>query len=129
VALCLPALVFASYVTADAVGLTLAVSAVAAGSAALERPTARAQLGFVALTALAALTRVQYVAIAVAFALAALIVQRGRIGRAVASYRVSLAAFALPVVAVFAAGPRRLLGYYSAVLDLGFRPGAIAHWL
>ncbi len=125
----LPALVFASYVTADAVGLTLAVSAVAAGAAALERPTAKIQLAFVALTALAALARVQYVAIAFAFAVAALIVHRGRIARAATAYRITLAAVAIPTTVALGAGPRRILGYYAAVTDLRFHPGAVGHWL
>jgi hypothetical protein len=44
-------------------------------------------------------------------------------------YRLSLGLYAAPVLLVAVLGPKRLLGYYSGVADLGVSPGAIGHWL
>ena len=126
-ALALPSLVYASYATADSLGMTLAVAAVYLGARALEKPTRTAQVGFLALTVLAAFTRVQYVAILVAFAVAAVVVE-GTPLRAIRSYRLLAALAGVPLAAALAAGPSRSLGYYHGVLDfhVGF---AFARWL
>jgi len=126
--LALPGLFFASFVTADAVGLTFAVTAVAAGVVALEKPTWRSQLGFLALAVLATLARVQYVVLPAAFLVGALLVERGRIRTALSAFRLTVALVLLPAVAVLAAGPTRVLGYYSSVADLNVDAGALAHW-
>ena len=60
-------LVFASYVSADAVGLTLAVTATYAGSRAIENPTRGAQIVFLAFAGLAFFARIQYVILFAAF--------------------------------------------------------------
>jgi hypothetical protein len=127
-ALLLPALAFAPYVTADAVALPLALGAVAAGSAALERPAAKLQLAFVGLSGLATLARVQYVVLPAAFGLAALLLQRGSVPRTVRAYRVTLAALAVPAAAALALGPTAVMGYYSGVVDLAVDPVALARW-
>ncbi len=44
-------------------------------------------------------------------------------------YRLSLGLYAAPVLLVAVLGPKRLLGYYSGVADLGVKPSAIGHWL
>jgi len=43
-------------------------------------------------------------------------------------FRLSLIIYAAPLLLVPALGPRRLLGYYSGVADLGIHPLAIGHW-
>ncbi len=129
VSLALPALAFAAFVMADPVGLPLALGAVAAGTMALDRPTRLNQVTFVALAGLATLARVQYVVLPVAFLAASLVVSRGSVRSAVREQRLALGLLALPAVAVLAAGPARVLGYYRGVLDLGLDPVTIARWL
>jgi hypothetical protein len=128
IALASPALVFSAYVTADAVGLPLAVGAITAGTFALERPSARAQLLFVCLAALATFGRVQYVILFPAFAAAALVLSRGSLRTYVGRYRISLALIVLPALAVLATGPARVLGYYGGVLDFGLEPRTVVYW-
>src|SRR5262249_16154491 len=116
-------------ITADAVGLTLAVAAVAAATVALERPTWRGQALFLLLAGAATLTRIQYVALLPAFALAALVVQRGRIGRVLSTYRLIVVLAALGLVGMLGAGPSRALGYYRSVESLRVHPWSLLHWL
>ena len=127
--LLLPTLVYASYVTADALALPLALGAVAAGVAALERPTTRSQLAFLSLAVLATATRVQYVVLPAAFLVAALVVERGSLKQMVRQQRLVVVLLALPALALVATGPAHALGYYSTVLDLRLDPGALATWL
>jgi hypothetical protein len=128
ITLALPALVFSAYVTADAVALPLAVGAITAGVFALERPTVKSQLAFVALAGLATLARVQYVVLFVAFAIAAVLVMRASVRLVIRRYALTFATIALPTLAVLLTGPSRVLGYYRGVLDFGLDPGAIVHW-
>jgi hypothetical protein len=127
--LLLPTLVYASYVTADALALPLALGAVTAGVAALERPSARSQLAFLGLAVLASATRVQYVVLPAAFVVAALVVERGSLRRTLRQQRLVFILLALPALALVATGPSRVLGYYSTVLDLGVDPEALAKWV
>ncbi len=127
--LALPALLFASFITADAVGLTLAVAAVAAGTAALDRPTGRAQIAFAALAGAATATRIQYAVLPIAFAIAALVVEHGRPVRVLATYRFVATLGGVAAVGVLAAGPTRVLGYYRGVASLEIDPLAIGHWI
>ena len=123
-----PPLVYASYLTADAVALPLALAAVLAGSAALSEPTRSRQVWFIVFLGLACFARVQYVALLPAFAVAALVLTRGRPWDAVRRYPLIAGLLAAPVLLAFAAGPGRLLGYYESVLDLSLRPTAMAQW-
>jgi Dolichyl-phosphate-mannose-protein mannosyltransferase len=116
-ALALPSLVYSSYVTADAVGMTLAVTSVYVGVRTLETPTPRWQIAFVALAALTTLARVQYVVLLPAYAAAALIMAHGRPLRALRQQRVAAGLVLLALAAALAAGTRSL-GYYHSVLDL-----------
>jgi Dolichyl-phosphate-mannose-protein mannosyltransferase len=120
-----PSLVYTSYVTADAVAYPLVLAAVYAGVGALARPTARGQLAFLAFAGLASFARVQYVVLPLAYLGAALLVERGRIRR----HAVVLVALVLPLVGALALGPRRVLGYYAAILDLEPTVGNVAHSL
>ena len=124
-----PALLYVSFITADAIAYPLVLGAVYAGVRALERPTARAQVAFVGLSGLAAFARVQYVLLPAAFVVTALAVERARIRTVARRFRVSLGLFAIPALGVLVAGPARLLGYYKGVADLGIDLGEIAHWV
>ena len=125
----LPSLVYSSYVTADAVAYPFALGAIAAGVAALHTPTRRSQVAFVALSFLATFARVQYAVIPIAFALAAVVVDRGHVGVALRRHRLVAVLFGVPALAVVVRGPNRLLGYYDGVLDLHASPVSLAHWV
>ncbi len=125
----LPSLVFSSYVTADAVAYPLALGAIAAGVAALERPTRRNQVAFVALALLATLARVQYAVIPIAFAVTAVVVARGHLGLVLRRHRVVAVLFGVPGLALVALGPHRLLGYYEGILGFEVAPVTLAHWI
>jgi hypothetical protein len=125
-ALALPALIYSSYLTADAVALTFATTAVYTGLRALDTPTTRTQATFLACAGLSTFARVQYVVLFAAFALAALVVAGGRVHRAVRTYRI---AFGVPLVGLGAAVGvgGGALGYYRNVLSLHIGTG-LAHW-
>jgi hypothetical protein len=131
--LALPDLLSASYLTADAVGLTLAVAAVYAAVVALETARTKPQLAFLGLASLATLQRTQYVALFGAFAIAAVAVTRARPLAAVRRYRVTTLAGGLAGAAaalvVAATGPGRMLGYYRHAVDTNVDLGAVGHWV
>jgi hypothetical protein len=124
-----PDLFFASFVLADAVAYPLVLGAVYLGVCALARPTRANQLGFALLAGLATFTRIQYVFLPVVFLAAALVVERWSLRSVWRGFRLSVVLYAAPLALVGALGPKRLLGYYSGVADLGVRPVAIGHWL
>jgi hypothetical protein len=111
VAIAAPDLLFASFVLSDPIAYPLVLTAVLLGVRALERPTARAQAAFVIVSGLAAFARIQYVVLPVAFACAAVALDRRR----VRPYWPVAALLALPGIAVAALGTSRVLGYYSQV--------------
>ena len=114
-AVAIPDLVFASYTLADPVAYPFAMGALAAGVAALDRPTRRTQLLFLTLAFLATFARVQYVVLPAAFVVAALVVDRRRMLK---TQRLPLVLMALPLVVAVALGPARVFGYYSNVTNL-----------
>jgi hypothetical protein len=124
-----PDLFYTSFVLADPLAYLLVLSALYAGVCALSVPSRRSQLAFVALAGLATFARVQYALLPLVFAVAALIVERGSIRRAVVRYRLTLAIFAAPVVLLLALGPTRALGYYSGLAKFHIQPGTILHWI
>jgi hypothetical protein len=129
VAVASPNLFFVSFVLADPLAYPLVLTAVYAAVCALSRPTRRNQLAFVALAALTALTRIQYVLLPVVFVLGALAVERASVRAALRSFRLTWAIFVAPVVGLIVLGPGRVLGYYDSVVSLHVRPGAILHWI
>lgn len=128
IAVASPDLLYSSYLLAEPVAYPLVLGALAAGVSALARPTRRAQLAFVALSALAAFARVQFLVLPVAFVVAALVVERGAVRSVVRNLRLSLGVFAVPVLALAVLGPARLLGYYSGAVHQRLHPGALVHW-
>jgi hypothetical protein len=123
-AVAIPDLVFASYTLADPVAYPIAMAALAAGVAALDRPSRRMQLLFLTFAFLATFARIQYVVLPVAFVVAALVVDRRR---ALQTQRLPLVLIALPVVVAVALGPGRVFGYYSSVTSLHVG-GQLLHW-
>ncbi len=114
-AVAIPDLVFASYTLADPIAYPFAMGALAAGVAALDRPSRRLQVLFLALAGLAMFARVQYVVLPAAFVVAAFVLDRQR---ALRTQRLPLVLLGLPVVAAVALGPSRVFGYYSNVTNL-----------
>ena len=126
-ALVLPDLVYSSWVVAEPFAYPLALAAVAAGIAALERPTRRAQLAFVALAALASFARIQFVLLPACF-LGALVVVGLRERRTRQAFReqlLPLVLLALPVAVVLVLGPSRVLSFYSGVVHVHVDPLAL----
>jgi len=124
-AVAVPDLLYASFVLADPIAYPLVLGALYAGVCALEAPSRRSHVAFVALAGLATFARVQYVVVPAAFVLAALVVERRRFLRA---HALALGLLAVPVVAAAALGPSRVLGYYSGIAHLKVGAGSIAHW-
>ena len=114
-AVAIPDLVFASYTLADPVAYPFAMGALAAGVAALDRPTRRTQLLFLTLAFLATFARVQYVVLPAAFVVAALVLDRRRVLK---TQRLPLVLLALPLVVALGLGPAHVFGYYSNVTNL-----------
>jgi hypothetical protein len=127
-AVTLPSLTWASYLTADAIAYPLALGALCAIVALLDQPSRRLQVFVPVLCGAATLARVQYVVLPVVFLVAAAVLERGRVPSIARRYRLTLILFASPAILVFAAGPAKILGYYSAVTDLSLGAGALLHW-
>jgi hypothetical protein len=104
-AVLIPELVIVSYTSADAVAYPIAVSAIAVAVASIDEPTTRKQIAFVTLAFLATLARVEYFALAPAYLLAAIVVDRR-----MAWHRHKIAVAALAPVGGLAA--LFLFGYY-----------------
>lgn len=121
-----PGLVYSLFVLADPIGYLLALTAVYAGVRALDRPSAPAQLAFLAAAGLASFARLQYVVLLPAFVLAAAIVERGR---PVRRFGLTLALMGAAGVAAAALGPRSLIGAYSGLVDAGPGPGEVGRWI
>lgn len=123
-AVAIPDLVWSAYTVSDPAAYPLVLDAFAAGLAALERPTKRMQLLFLALAGLATFDRVQYVVLPVAFFAAAAVVDRRR---ALVSQRLPLLLCTLPAIGALAVGLSRVLGYYSNVTNL-HAGGGVLRW-
>jgi hypothetical protein len=123
-----PDLLYASWNLAEPLAYPLVLGAVYAGVRALAAPTRRAQLAFVALAGLAAFARIQFAVLPLAFAVAALAVERWRPLAAFRRFRLTFLVFALPVAGVLALGPRRILGPYVGLFLGRVDFGVVADW-
>jgi hypothetical protein len=123
-----PDLVYATWMVAEPFAYPLALAAVAAGVAALDRPSRRSQLAFVALAGLASFARIQFVVLPVCFVGALLVVglRERRLRAAVREQLLPLVLFALPLAATIALGPDRVLAYYKGVVHVDVAPVALA---
>jgi hypothetical protein len=128
-ALAMPGLAFASYVSTDVLGYTLCLCALLAAVRALDRPTPRRLTLFLAFAALASFARIQYVVLVPVFLLAwALLDPRGIYGL-LRRHLVACTTFVAALAALLAAvGIRGLLGGYGDVLNFGIRPLSTARW-
>ncbi|MGZ4352070.1 MAG: hypothetical protein ACXVZ4_00870 [Gaiellaceae bacterium] len=116
VALVVPDYMLASYVISEPFAYPLALGAVAAGVSALERPAPRTQALFLALSALAAFARMQFVVLPIAYALALVAVglREGRLRSALREQRLPLAVLGAGGVVVAIVG----VGYYNHVFSI-----------
>jgi hypothetical protein len=128
--LAVPDMLYASWVLADPFAYPLVLAALAAGVAALGRPSRGAQIAFVAFAGLATMARVQFVILPVCFLLAALALglRERSVRRVFSEQRLAFGVFALALVPFAVAGPDGLLGYYHGVLDLHLSALAIGKW-
>src|SRR5205085_2310121 len=117
-----PDLFFASFVLADPLAYPLVLTTLYAAVCALSRPSRRAQVAFIVLAGLTALTRVQYALLPIVFVVGALAVERGSIRSALRSFQLTWGVFAAPLAALVVLGPSRVLGYYNNVVDLHVQP-------
>jgi hypothetical protein len=126
-ALALPDLIYAGWVIAEPFAYPLVLGAVAAGVAALAAPSRRSQLLFVALAALAAFARIQFIVLPACFLAAVVIVgvRERRLRAALREQLLPLGVFAVPTAAAFAIGPSRVLAFYGGVVDAELDPTAL----
>ncbi|MGH2921734.1 MAG: hypothetical protein ACRDKU_06690, partial [Gaiellaceae bacterium] len=127
-ALALPDLLYAGWVIAEPFAYPLLLGAVAAGVAALAAPTRRSQLLFVALAALAAFARIQFIVLPVCFLAAVVLVglRERRLRGALREQLLPLAVFAVPIAAALAVGPSRMLAFYGGVVETDLDATALA---
>ena len=127
----IPDMLYSSWILADPFAFPLVLAAVAAATAALDRPTKRAQFAFVAFAGLATFARVQFVVLPVCFVVALAIVglRERRFKQALREQKLVLGLLALGLVPVFVAGPRSVLGYYDSVVSLDLSPLPILRWM
>ena len=124
-----PDLVYASYVSSEALAYPLVLLAVFAAVRALVRPTRKAQLAFVGLAVLATLARAQLAILPLVFAVAAVAVgaREGRVRDAVRESALPLGLFAVMAAAAVGSGPAHVGGIYRSLLDFDADPAGIAH--
>lgn len=118
VAVVAPGAFFAATLTADALGYLLALVALAAALHALEAPSRRTQVWFLAAAATATFARVQYAILLPAFAIAALVVERGRPWRTARRFGLVFATVLAGCAAALVLGPT-VLGRYEAMSTFG----------
>ncbi len=129
-ALALPGLTLASFISTDVLGYTLCLCAVLAAVRALDRPTPRRLAVFVALAALTSFARIQYVALIPIFFVAWALLDPREIYALARRHLVVCTTIITALVAILAAvGLRSLLGGYGDVLNFGIRPLATARWI
>jgi hypothetical protein len=123
----LPDLIYASWIVAEPFAYPLALASVAAAVAALERPSRRSQLAFVAFSGLATFARVQFVILPACFLGAVFVagLRERRVPAALREQALPLALFAAPVIATLAVGPSRVLAYYQGIVHVGVDPLAL----
>ncbi len=107
-ALLIPAVSLASGNLADLVAYPLVIAAVAVGVRALDTPSPKRQVAFLAFATLATLARTQYFVLVPAYILAALLLERRKMFRA---HKVAVLALIPVTVAITVA----ILGFYSGV--------------
>ena len=127
----IPDMFYAGWVLADPFAYPLVLASVAAATAALDKPTKRAQFAFVAFAGLATFARVQFVVLPACFVVAMAVVglRERRLKTALREQRFALGLLSLGLIPVFIAGPRSVLGYYDSVVSLDLSPLPILRWM
>jgi hypothetical protein len=121
-----PGLFYASFMLADPIAYPLALTAVYAAVRALDEPSRRTQIAFLTWSGLATFARVQYVVLPLAFAGAALFVERLRAFR---TWRLTAALLVVVPALAFALGPSRFTGVYSGGAARDFQFGDVLMWM
>jgi hypothetical protein len=125
-----PDLLYASFVSAEALAYPLVLTAVYVATRALAEPTRRIQVLFVVVAGLATLARVQFAVLPVVFLLATFAVglRERRVKDALREQVVALGVFGVAAVGLLARGPARSVGVYRWLLGFHAGPLGIAHW-
>jgi hypothetical protein len=126
-AIAIPDLLLSGYILAEPIAYPLVLTAVLLGMSALDRPTVFRQLLFVVVAGAASFTRIQFVALYVAF-IGTMLFQTGLRPAALRRFWPTLAAVGVPVVTYLAVKGEGALGYYSGVFQFGFHPLGILRW-
>jgi hypothetical protein len=129
-AVLVPDLVYASFVSSEALAYPILLFAVYAGTRVVARPSRKGQLVFFGLAAVATLARIQFAVLPVVFlgTVALVGLREKRLKAALREQVFPLLLFALPALALLAAGPGRALGPYRAVLGFHGSPLGVAKW-
>jgi len=129
-AVLVPDLVFASFVSSEALAYPLLLTAVYAATRALVRPTRRSQLAFLAVAVLTALARTQFLVLVPVYVAAAVAVglREGALKRTIREQRLLLSLFALAGIGVLATGPTRAVGVYRGLFEHHVDAGGVLHW-
>jgi hypothetical protein len=124
-AVAVPDFLYTSYLVAEPFAYPLVLAATAAGVAALERPTRQRQGVFLALAFLAALARVQFIVLPVAFLVAVVAVglRERRLRRTLREHALLLGVVVLGAAALAVVG----LGFYGRVVHASLAPGPLLH--
>ncbi len=125
-----PDLLYASFISSEALAYPLLLASVYAAVNALAKPSLRAQLLFVAAAGLATLARVQFAILPIVFALATVIVgaRERRIREIVRQQALPIGVFAVAAVVLLASGPSRSVGVYRYLFGFHTGPLAVIHW-
>ena len=129
-AVLVPDLLYASFISAEALAYPLVLVSVYAAVRALAQPSPRGQLLFVCTAGLTTLARVQFAALPIVFLLAAVVVgaRERRLKDALREQMLPFTLFALAAVALLAAGPSRSVGIYRYLFGFHAGPFGILHW-
>ena len=125
-----PDLVYASFISSEALAYPLLLASLYAATTALAQPSRRWQLAFVVLAGLTTLTRVQFAMLPIVFALATVVVgaRERRVKDAVREQLLPLGVFAVAAVGLLASGPGHTVGAYRWLFGFHAGPGGILHW-
>ena len=129
-AVLVPDLLYASFISSEALAYPLLLASVYAATRALAQPTRRAQIAFVVLAVLTTLARVQFAALPIVFVLAAFVVgvRERRLKEALREQLLAIGVFAVAAAALLASGPPRTVGVYRWLLGFHAGPLGIVHW-
>ena len=118
-ALLVPDMFYVAFVLGEPIAYPLVLAAACAAVYALDGPTRRNQVAFVAFAGLATFARIQFVVLPIAFLGGALLARTG-----LRRLKLTLGVFALGAIPVAVKG----LGYYSVVTDVGVDAGEMVRW-